>query len=195
MAEPETAARINSLLPKDWWNAPGIWRKQDPDGFWIFFVVNFFFGALGIWLPLVNALVGGHTTFCQELYKLFTAGGFYMYAVPLLAATVGVVFASLKQETTELSRGTKFLFSFTAMIIFVVCAVFLQIQVLGPTKSKEWINFALQFVVSLVTVLAALYMHALIQNERGSPQSDMQNNAADLSSRVQTAAVTAADFQ
>lgn len=91
MSHIVTVAQSGSL-PKDWWRAPCVWRKQDPDAFWIFVVVNFFFGTLGIWLPLINALLGGHTAFCEELLKLFAAGGFYMYAVPLLAATVGVVF-------------------------------------------------------------------------------------------------------
>ena len=195
MAEVASTTRTDSLLPKDWWRAPSVWRKQEPHAFAIFVLVNFGFGTLGLWLPLVNALLGGHNSFCDELLKLFSAGGFYMYAVPFLAATVGVVFTSLKQETAEQSRGTKLLISFVAMIIFVVCVVLLQIQVLGPDKSVVWINFVLQFLVSLVTVIVALYVHALIQNERGSPQVDMERNADDLNTRAQAAAATAADFK
>ena len=195
MAEAAGPARTGSLLPKDWWRAPRIWWNQEPHAFMIFVLVNFGFGTLGLWLPLVNAGLGGRTSLCEELYKLLSSGGFYMYAVPFLAATVGVVFTSLKQETAEHSRGTKLLFSFVAMIIFVICVVLLQIQVLGPAKSVEWINFALQLLVSLATVTVALYVHALIQNERGSPQDDMEKNAADLSTRAQTAAATPADFE
>jgi cytochrome bd-type quinol oxidase subunit 2 len=194
MGEASKTPRTGSLLPKDWWRAPRIWWDQEPHAFFIFALVNFGFGTLGLWLPLLNAWLGGRTPIHEELYKLFSTGGFYMYSVPFLAATVGVVFTSMMQESAEQSRGTKLLFSFVAIIIFVVCAVLLQIQLLGPAKSVEWINFTLQFLVSLITIVAALYVHALIQNERGSPQDDMERNAADLTSRAQTAAATPADF-
>lgn len=119
-----------------------------------------------------------------------------MYAVPFLAATVGVVFTSLMQETAEHARGTKILFSFASIIIFVVCVVLLQIQVLGPERSMENINFGLQLLVSLATVLVALYVHAIIQNEiGGSPQDDMEQNASTLTKRAQKAAVNPGDFQ
>lgn len=184
-----------SLLPKDWWRAPSAWWKQEPYAFIIFAGVNFGFGTLGLWLPLLNAWLGGRSSFCEELYKLFSSGGLYVYAVTFLAATVGVVFTSLKQETAEQSRGTKILFSFVGIAIFLFCALLMQIQLLGPPKSLEWINFILQFLVSLLTVVVAVYVHAIIQNERGSPQDDMEKNAAELNNRVRTAQATAADFE
>ncbi|CAE6968920.1 hypothetical protein R75471_07313 [Paraburkholderia domus] len=185
-----------SLLPKDWARAPFVWCVREPHAFLIFVVVNFLFGTLGLWLPLVNAALGGHSTFHSELKKLLEAGGFYMYAVPFLAATVGVVFSSLKQETAAHALGTKILFSFSAMSIFVLCVVFLQIQVLVPAPSVEHLNYILQVIASVVTVIVALYMHAITQNEiGGSPQADMEHNAANLQVRAQSATVSRKDFE
>lgn len=190
------AARHQPLLPKDWKTAPRVWHHKEPHAFWTFALVNFFFGTLGIWLPLANALLGGRTAFCAALRQLLENGGLYMYAVPFLAATVGVVILSLMQEKAVHSRGTKILFTFVATSIFVVCAILLQIQVHGPDTSVATMNFVFQIVVSLVVVVVCLYMHAIIQNEmRGSPQSDMQENAADLQERAQLATSTKKDFE
>jgi len=184
-----------SLLPKDWWRAPAVWWRNEPLAFGIFVGVNFFFGTLGIWLPIMNAALGGRASICTELIKLLESGGFYAYAIPFLAATVGVVFSSLAKEPSAHSRGTKILFISVAVVIFVVCALLLQIQVFGPDSSVRWINYALQIVVSVATVLIALYAHSIIQNEiGGSPQGDMEKNAALLNDRAGTALVSAKDF-
>lgn len=185
-----------SLLPKDWWLAPAVWWKAQPVAFYIFVGVNFFFGTLALWLPLLNALLGGHNSVCEELIKLLRGGGFYTYAVPFLAATVGVVFSSLVQEPTAHSRGTKILFLSASITIFVVCVILLQIQVFGPKESVQWLNYALQILVSIVTVVVALYVHAIIQNEvGGSPQGDMERNAEQLMDRASGAAVNRKDFE
>lgn len=195
MSGPSPAEKLNAMLPKDWWKAPAVWRRQEPDAFYIFLVVNFFFGTLGIWLPLVNSLLGGHSPITTEMRKLFTSGGFYTYAVPFLAATVGVVITSMKQRARELSSGTKVLFFAWTLPAFVACVVLLQIQVLGPAESLENVNFFLQVVVSLMMVYFATCIHAVVQNERGSPQEDMQQEAAALAERARTAVLTAEDFK
>jgi len=187
---------VHSILPKDWHIAPVVWFKQQPAAAWMFIGVNFVFGTLGIWLPLLNAALMGSTSVSDELVKLLRTGGLYLYAVPLLAAITAGVLASIVQDTAEHSRGTKALLVFAAIATFVVCALLLEIQLLRPQTSGDCANFALQFVVSIITVAIAVYIHALIQNETsGSAMADMEKNAEKPQSLAPDATVSSKDFE
>ena len=187
--------RVRSLLPKDWRSAPAVWFKQQPHSAWTFFVVNFLFGTLGLWLPLLNARLYSASPFCEELLKLLRAGGFYLYAVPFLAATTGSVFSSIAKDSVEHSRGTKALLAFAATTIFFVCALLLQIQLLGPRPTRETENFVFQFIVAALAILTAVYVHAIVQNESsGSAMADMEQAAGELQAKAAAAPVNKKDF-
>lgn len=195
--QPVAPARVaHSILPKDWQVAPVVWFKKQPAAAWMFVGVNFVFGTLGIWLPLLNAALIGSTSVSDELVKLLRSGGLYLYAVPLLAAITGGVLASIVQDNAEHSRGTKTLLVGAAITTFLLCALLLEIQLFGPQTARECVNFVLQFAVSIVTVAIAVYIHALVQNETsGSAMGDMEENAEKLQSRAPTATVSSKDFE
>lgn len=187
--------RGRSLLPKDWPTAPVVWFKQQPLSASTFLVVNFLFGTLGLWLPLLNARLHGASPVCEELLKLLRAGGLYLYAVPFLAATTGPVFSSIVKDSVEHSRGTKALLASAATTVFFVCALLMQIQLLGPRSTLETENFVLQFIVAALAVLTAVYVHAIVQNESsGSAMADMEQAADELQAKAAAAPVNKKDF-
>ena len=190
------------LLPQGWKRAPYEFWRRDKLSALVFLVVNFFFGTAGIWLPLVNATFGTRS-FVEELEGLFEAGALYLYSLVFLATIAGTTFTSLVRDQKEHSRSLKIVLAGCSGVSIFLCTVFLQIQlsVRNAESLPSWLicaNYTAQLVLSIFALVVAIYVHSIILNEEtGSPKSDMDQGAKEMRQRSLTAgdAVSAEDFE
>jgi hypothetical protein len=195
-------AKRGILLPQGWQRAPVEFWKRDKLSALVFFVVNFFFGTTGIWLPLVNALFGTRP-FSEELEGLFESGTLYLYSLAFLATIAGTTFTSLVKDNKEHTRSLKTVLAGCSGVSIFLCTVFLQIQL--SIRNAEclpswitWANYGAQLLLSAIAVVVAVYVHSIIFNEEtGSPKSDLDRGAKEMLQRSQMAgeAVKLKDFE
>lgn len=67
----------NRLLPEKWHRAPIDFYQRDKLAAIVFVVVNFLFGTVGIWLPIINT-VFGPSSLSDALQNQFKNGSLYV---------------------------------------------------------------------------------------------------------------------
>jgi MFS family permease len=176
----------SQLLPVGWYRAPLEFYERNKLAATVFIIVNFLFGTIGIWLPLINAALGPNSI-CSEWQNQLKNGNLYVYAITFLTAISGATFVAVTNDKIEHRRNHKVSLVGVAVIAIFLCAVFLQIQLLNETLHSElsliivWFNYFIQIALSVLAIAVAIYIFSIVSNEEdGSPKEDIDASANAL---------------
>lgn len=153
----------------------GIFRvaKQEPFYFTVFIMMNFIFGALGLWLPAASALGDSLAHAWPEFLKVWKQGSGYSFSLALLAASASFVFkeSSDGNETQfkQLKKGALLFTLVLAVVILTllnncITAQFEPMQINGQLINRPPVstaNLIAQCFFTVISVLWAIFLFCL----------------------------------
>jgi hypothetical protein len=180
----------SSFFPIGFNTALGTYRSTNGLEALIFLISNLMVGSLGIWLPILNAVMTGQPIDI-ELARNLDGGQFYIYAITLTAANGGVAFVSLLRNRIEQAIKTRVVLIGLTVLLLFISGLLLQAELMrGMNVANSplwapWFNWAVQLVWSFETILLSIFVYSFIATEEdGNPKVDVDSGADKLASRV-----------
>lgn len=182
------------LLPRNWHTAPKQYWNVDRAGMFYFCTLNFIFGTLGLWAPILLALMSGKSVW-DVFVGMLGEGNGYLYVIPFIAS---IVFAVIETRRAFKESGANVRLDVLTVVAFfacLVCVLLFTCQFLVGDKVPI-LNYVVQLIACTFITVVGLYMFCLIKAEmKTSVGDDIAQGADQMRKEAQDAKLDKRDFQ
>lgn len=125
--------------------------------FW-FFLINVFFGAMGVWAPLIQPLLAANGTVLPKFIEVLESGGAYTFAVAYLAATAGYIVFEYLDEKEQNFKTAKAVTGGTALVLVVIFGIITATQLAIPSAAPTVKEFGGRELFQTIATIVAVFI-------------------------------------
>ena len=182
------------VLPMDWQRAPLTYLRTNRASAIVFFGLNLFLGALGIYAPIIISALTDQNVL-EAVFIAFDTGAIYSFAIPFLCACAGFAFESMVDDEQQITRNRKVVLVLLSVPVLIFCVLFLTVQI-SPGEKAQPLNYCMQLLTSLLAITLGIYMYAIVKNDlNASVADDINAGARGLNDKAQNATPKPGDFE
>lgn len=133
------------------------WKNKKAHIFW-FFLINVFFGAMGVWAPLIQPLLAPNGMALPKFIDVLESGGAYTFAVAYLAATAGYIVFEYLDEKEQNFKTAKAVTGGIALVLVVIFGIITATQLAIPSTLQSAKEFGGREWLQTVATIAAVFI-------------------------------------